>query len=96
MLTSKQRAYLRKIGHQVDPIVHIGKSGVTEPVIRQLDEALEARELIKARVLQSCTDSIEAIEDRLVSATGAEVVQSIGSTLLLYRRSTEHPTIDLD
>ncbi|HOB90354.1 MAG: ribosome assembly RNA-binding protein YhbY [Bacillota bacterium] len=96
MLTSKQRAYLRKIGHQMDPIIQIGKSGVTEPVIRQVDEALEARELIKARVLQSCTDSIESIAEQLVKATGAEVVQSIGNILLFYRRSSKHPTIELD
>jgi len=96
MLTSKQRAYLRKIGHQMDPIVQIGKGGVTEAVIKQVDEALEARELIKARVLQSCSDSIEVVKDRLVSATGADVVQSIGNILLLYRRSSEHPVIELD
>jgi RNA-binding protein len=96
VLTSKQRAYLRKIGHQMDPIIQIGKSGVTEPVIRQVDEALEARELIKARVLQSCTDSIESIAEQLVKATGAEVVQSIGNILLFYRRSSKHPTIELD
>lgn len=95
-MTSKQRAYLRKIGHQMDPIIQIGKSGVTEPVIRQVDEALEARELIKARVLQSCTDSIESIAEQLVKATGAEVVQSIGNILLFYRRSSKHPTIELD
>jgi RNA-binding protein len=80
----------------MDPIIQIGKSGVTEPVIRQVDEALEARELIKARVLQSCTDSIESIAEQLVKATGAEVVQSIGNILLFYRRSSKHPTIELD
>lgn len=96
MLTSKQRAHLRKIGHKMEPIVQIGKGGVTDAVVRQVDEALEARELIKARVLQNCAESIEEIEHRLALATGADVVQSIGSTLILYRRSEQNPTIELE
>lgn len=95
-MTSKQRAHLRRIGHQMDPIVQIGKGGVTDAVVRQVDEALEARELIKARILQNCTDSIEEIEHQLATATGADVVQSIGSTLILYRRSAQNPVIELE
>lgn len=86
-LTSKQRAQLRGLANSIDTIVHIGKDGIGENLVRQAGDALEARELIKCRVLEnSMLTSREAAED-LARATRSEVVQVIGTKFVLYRQS---------
>ena len=86
-LTSKQRAQLRGLANGIDTIVHIGKDGIGENLTRQASDALEARELIKCRVLEnSMLTSREAAEE-LARATRSEVVQVIGTKFVLYRPS---------
>ena len=86
-LTSKKRAQLRGLANGIDTIVHIGKDGIGENLTRQANDALEARELIKCRVLEnSMLTSREAAEE-LARATRSEVVQVIGTKFVLYRPS---------
>ena len=84
-LTSKQRAQLRGMANGIDTILQIGKEGVTESVIRQADEALEARELIKGRVLENSLLTAREAAEELAVAARCEVVQVIGSKFVLYR-----------
>lgn len=94
-LTSKQRAYLRGLANTMDPILHVGKDGVTENMIRQADDALEARELFKGVVLQNSPVTAREALDLLCEATGAAPVQSIGSRFVLYRAKRKDPKIML-
>ena len=88
-LSSKQRAYLRSLSNDLDVIVHIGKDGIGENLVKQANDALEARELIKLRVLESALlDPREAATD-IAAHCNAEVVQVIGSRFVLYRPSKE-------
>ena len=86
-LTSKQRARLRAMANTLEPIVHIGKGDMGDNLIRQADEALEARELIKCRVLETSELSPREAADALARAARAEVVQVIGTKFVLYRQS---------
>ncbi len=96
MLTSKQRAYLRSLAVNEDTILMVGKSGMSPEVIRQADDALEKRELIKGRVLveTSPLSPREAAED-IARQTGSDVVQVIGSKFVLYRKKKKDPKIVL-
>lgn len=95
MLTSKQRAQLRALANTEDAIFQVGKGGVNENLKVQIDDALEARELIKVRVLETAGDSAKAIAVELAEACGADVVQVIGTKFVLYRQSTTKKTITL-
>ncbi len=95
MLTGKQRAALRTMANTLTPIFQIGKAGITENVIEQLDLAIEARELIKITVLESANLSAREAGDELAKSLRAEPVQSIGRKVVLYRRNREKPTIEL-
>lgn len=95
MLTGKQKRFLRSLGNELEPILLIGKDEITPNLIKQADDALEARELIKGRVLQNCADTPENIAARLAEASSAELVQVIGRNFLLYRRAKEKPRIVL-
>ena len=95
MLNSKQRAALRGMANTMDTIFQIGKDGLGESFYRQVDEALEARELIKLRVLETSPAPVREVAQQLAEATGSEVVQVIGMKLVLYRRNPEKPVIDL-
>lgn len=95
MLNSKQRSYLRGLANTVAPIFQIGKGGISENMIRQFDDALEARELIKANVLRNSLVDTRTLCEEIAQATGAEVVQVIGSKFVLYKESKEHKTIQL-
>jgi len=94
-LTGKQRSYLKGLANTLTPIVQIGKGGVTENVIRQLDDALEAREIVKGRVLKNCIEEVRDVVDELAERTGAQVVQIIGNNFVLYRPSKEKNVINL-
>ena len=91
-LSSKQRAQLRGLANDIDTIVHIGKDGVGANLIKQADDALEARELIKGKVLDNNLeyDARRAAEE-LAKATRSEVVQVIGTKSVLYRESHSKP-----
>lgn len=95
MLSGKQRRFLRALGNALDPIVQIGKGGVSESVIFSLNEALTARELVKARVLKNCLEEVKDIARELTEATGSNLVQVIGRNIILYRPSEDKPLIEL-
>ena len=86
-LTSKQRAQLRGLANSIDTIVHIGKDGLGENLIKQANDALEARELIKCRVLENSEYTARDGAEALAKATRSEVVQVIGTKFVLYRQS---------
>ena len=85
-LTSKQRAQLRGIANTLDTIVIIGKDGITENMIKQANDALEAREIIKCRVLENSLLTAREACDELSRLTRSEQVQVIGSKFVLYRQ----------
>ena len=86
-LTSKQRAQLRGLANGIDTILHIGKDGIGDNLIAQANDALEARELIKGKVLENSLLSTREAAEALAKATRAEVVQVIGTKFVLYRPS---------
>lgn len=92
-LSEKQKKHLRRLGHDLKPIILVGDAGASEGVIRECDLALEHHELVKAKVRGADRESRDAIIDTLAQATGAEVVQRIGNIALLYRRHPEKPRI---
>ena len=94
-LTSKQRAQLRGLANDIDTIVHIGKDGIGDNLIKQADDALEARELIKGRVLENALMSAREAAEALAPLTRSEVVQVIGTKFILYRRNEKKPVIVL-
>lgn len=95
MLTGKQKRYLRSLAHHLDPIFQVGKGGVNENMIRQISDALEARELLKVSVLQNCEEDKEVVAEKLTKGTHAELVQVIGNTIVLYKESKENKKIEL-
>lgn len=91
-LTSKQRAQLRGLANTIDTIIQIGKDGIGENLIKQANDALEARELIKGRVLDNNIEyDARLAAAELAKATRSEVVQVIGTKFVLYRESHSKP-----
>lgn len=86
-LTSKQRAQLRSLTNDIDTIIHIGKDGIGDNLVKQANDALEARELIKGRVLENSLLSAREGAEALAQATRSEVVQVIGTKFVLYRET---------
>ena len=95
MLTSKQRSQLRAMAAEADTVLQIGKGGITENVIRQTEEALRARELVKGRVLDNSLLTAREACDQLAEACGAEGVQVIGSKFVLFKANEKDPKIVL-
>lgn len=95
-LTSKQRAYLRGLANPLDTIVQIGKNPVSPELVKQVDDALTARELIKLRVLNNSMYSAREAAAELAEATHSAVVQVIGTKFVLYRPNRKKPVIVLD
>ena len=94
-MTSKQRAYLKSIASNIDTIFQIGKGGIEENFVKQVDSALEAREIIKIKALETYFDGPAVAASELAEATGADVVQVIGSKIVLYRESKKNKKIIL-
>ena len=90
-MNSKQRAYLRNLSSTIQPIYQIGKGSITPELTKGLDEALEARELIKIHVLKNCFDNPKELANR----TNSQVVHVIGKMIVLYRESKSNPKIIL-
>lgn len=89
-LTPKQRAYLKSLAHPLKPILQIGKEGVTEAVIDTVESAFRTRELLKVKVLETAPSEAREVGTELANGVeGAQLVQVIGRTVVLYRR---HPT----
>ena len=95
MITSKQRAYLRAMSQNLDTIFQIGKGGVTEEICTQIDNALEARELIKARVLDNSGYTAKEAAAEIAEAIGCEVVSCVGTRFVLYKESEKKKRIEL-
>lgn len=96
LLTSKQRAGLRAHANTMDTILQVGKSGVGDALITQVNDALTARELIKLRVLETSPTEVRETAQELAEKTGAEVVQVIGTRFVLFRRNPKKPIYELD
>lgn len=95
MLTGKQKRFLRAQAHHLDPIFQVGKGGVNDAMIKQLREVLEARELIKVRILDNCEEDKKDVGVALAEGTRAELVQIIGLTVVLYKESRNNKKIEL-
>ncbi len=89
MLTSKQRAYLRAQANALEPILHAGKGGISDPMVKQAEDALTARELIKGRVLETAPATARDTAEDIAARTGAEVVQVLGRTFVLFRQKAK-------
>lgn len=96
MITSKQRAYLRSLANPIDTIFQIGKGGVNINMIMQVCDALEARELIKLRVLENSEYTAREAAQEIAERTDSEVVQVIGTRFVLYKQSRENKKIILE
>lgn len=95
-LTSRQRAHLRSLAHDQDPLVHIGKEGLTDPVEESIEEAFNTRELVTIRVLNNAPRDVREIaEAAATELDDVQVVRTIGSTALLYRPHPDDPEITL-
>ncbi len=95
MLTSKQRAKLRSISSKEDTILQVGKNGIGDTLIKQVADALQAREIIKMRVLENALMEPREAAEELAAATESEVVQVIGTKFVLYKRNEKNPMIEL-
>ncbi len=88
-MTSKQRAYLKGLAMTMDPIAQIGKNSLTDEGLQALEEALEARELIKINVLKNCDDDVRMIAEAIAEHLHGEVVQTIGRKIVIYRQARQ-------
>lgn len=96
MLTSKQRAKLKAIASTTETILQVGKGGVGEQLVKQVDDALTARELVKLHLLETAPEGPKETAQALSGATGSEVVQVIGRRVVLYRKNPKKPQISLE
>lgn len=94
-LTSKQRAYLKGLAHDLDTMFQIGKAGVTPEAVQSVSELFNTHELIKGSVLKTCTEDLRAITDTLAGRTRSTGVQVIGRKIVLYKPFDEDPEIIL-
>lgn len=94
-LTGKQVRFLRALGHHLDPVVQLGKLGFTDDVQRAIDEALTQHELVKIRIGTECPEDRADLAGSVPAALGASLAQSLGRTLLLYRKHPKKPVIKL-
>ena len=95
MITVKQRSYLKKLAHDLDPIVFIGKNDLTENIIKEIDSLLELRELVKVKIQEGSLLDAKDTANEVADMLGAEFVQAIGRKFVLYRRAKEEPQIVL-
>ena len=95
MLTGKQRAYLKGLANTMDPLFQIGKNGLTDNFIKQVKEALEARELIKIKVLNNSLLEAEEVAKELVDKIEGEYIQSLGNKFVIYKESKENKKIQI-
>lgn len=94
-LSSKQRSYLKGLGHHLKPIIQVGKDGVSEKFITNLEDVLEHHELLKIKVLDNAPEDKKEIALHIEKASKGAIVQIIGHTLLYYRPFAEEPVIAL-
>ncbi len=94
-MTSKQRAYLRGLANPLVAIFQIGKNGLTDNLIKQIDDALEKRELIKVSVLETAPNTNEVLAESLCNSTNSVLVQVVGNKITLYRSKKKNSKIQL-
>ena len=94
-MTSKQRAYLKSLASNLDPVFQIGKSSLTPEVTEAIGEVFNTRELIKIAVLKNCLDDPKEIAQIVAERTHSQVVQVIGKKIILYKESKDHKKINL-
>lgn len=95
-MTSKQRAFLKKEAHNLEPIVRIGKEGLSENIVQSLLDAINSRELIKVKVLQNLEaekEEIREIAEELSEKSGADLVAIIGRILIYYKENKDKPVL---
>ncbi len=95
MITSKQRSFLRSLAHELEPTVYIGKSGITDNVVKEMETGLEYRELVKVKLQEGCELTPKDAANELAGLLRAEYVQAIGRKFTLYRVSKDHKKIEL-
>ena len=95
MLNGKEKRYLRSLANPLEPVVQVGKGSVTDSVLFSLNEALEARVLVKVIVLKNCLDEVSDVAEELAGQSKSELVQVIGRNVVLYRRHPKKPVIEL-
>lgn len=95
MITTKQRAKLRALANPLDTILQIGKGGIIDTTVTQVDDALTARELIKLRCLETAPCTAREAAQSLAARLNADIVQVIGTRFSLYRKNTENPVIEV-
>lgn len=95
MITGKQRSFLKSMANSIDPIFQIGKGGVSDNLIKQVDDALNAREIVKISILNNSELDPTEVAMELAEELNAEFVQSIGKRFTLYRESEKNKKIDL-
>ena len=88
-MTSKERANFRSMANTIQPILQIGKNGISDNFIKQVDDALEARELIKITLLETAGENAKDLANEIAKSVNAEVIQVIGSKFVLYRKSNK-------
>ena len=94
-MKGKQRAHLRGLANTMNPILQIGKDGISEAVIEQVDETIESKELIKIRVLNNCMYGTKEAAYELAEAVDAEVIQTIGNIIVIFRQNEEESEYNL-
>ncbi len=94
-MTGKQRAYLRSLSNSLDAIFQVGKGGITEEMCEQISNCLEARELIKLRILENSGYTAREAADEIAEKTEAEVISVVGSRFVLYKESVKKKKIEL-
>lgn len=94
-MNSKQRAYLRSLSNNISAIFQIGKAGINDNFIKQVEDALEAREIIKISVLENSLTDVKEAAIEIAEKSQSEVVQTIGNKIVLYKQSTQKPKIIL-
>lgn len=94
-MTSKQRAYLRSLANTLEPILQIGKSGISENLIQQLSDALDARELIKIHVLETAPDTAKNLGIEISNLTNSTLVQTIGNKITLFKQKEKNSKYEL-
>lgn len=95
MLTSKQRSYLKGLANNIEVVAYIGKEGISEGFLKQLDDVLEARELVKVSIQKNSILDTKEAANEVAKLTRSEFVQAIGRKFVLYRKSNEDPKIEL-
>ena len=90
MLTGKQRSFLKKIAHDIEHTVYTGKAGITDNILKEMDQGLEKREVVKVKIQEGCELNPKQVANEMAETLNAEFVQAIGRKFVLYRPSKEN------